>query len=65
MVCRKELGNNAWHAYRFYDDQYMYNYNCNHISVSNRSKLNFHVNSVAFARHVVQQLCHERVFLYI
>ena len=31
----------------------------------NRSKWNFHVNSVAFARHVVQPLCHERVFLYV
>ena len=33
------------------------------ISVSNRSKWNFHVKSVEFAHHVVQQLCHERVFL--
>jgi len=33
------------------------------INVSNGSKWNFHVKSVAFAHHVVQQLCHERVFL--
>jgi len=33
------------------------------VSVSKISKWNFHVKSVASAHYVVQQLCHERVFL--